>query len=138
MAHREPTSVAHHTTEGPSAAAAAAPFAAYAATRNIPHFTVDDMTIYQCVDTGRSLPGTTEAQRWRGSRRSCGLPRAISFSMPQGVTNTSISTPPCRRRSRQRRVRLADGDTVSAEIIDAQLSGNSHASTRPGSVGLRR
>jgi hypothetical protein len=61
-----PFKVVHHTTEGPSAEAA---FAAYSATRNIPHFTVDDMTIYQHVDTDlaasalRHPTGTTETNR---------------------------------------------------------------------------
>lgn len=61
-----PFKVVHHTTEGSSADGA---FAAYRATKNIPHFTVDDMTVYQHVDTEEPAsalahpPGTTETNR---------------------------------------------------------------------------
>jgi N-acetylmuramoyl-L-alanine amidase len=43
-----PFKIVHHTTEGSTADVA---IATYKQTRNIPHFTVDDMTIYQHADT---------------------------------------------------------------------------------------
>src|SRR5215472_15306893 len=46
-----PFKIVHHTTEGSSADGA---FAAYRDTKNVPHFTVDDMTVYQHVDTGEA------------------------------------------------------------------------------------
>src|SRR5215472_2091713 len=61
-----PFKIVHHTTEGASADDA---FAAYQNTTNIPHFTVDDMTIFQHVDTDaaasalRHPAGTTETNR---------------------------------------------------------------------------
>lgn len=44
-----PFKIVHHTTEGGTAEGA---FAEYRRSRNIPHFTVDDLTIYQHADTG--------------------------------------------------------------------------------------
>ena len=61
-----PFRIVHHTTEGASAEGA---FSAFAQHRSDPHFTVDDMTIYQHVDTNqwsRSLEhpsGTEETNR---------------------------------------------------------------------------
>jgi hypothetical protein len=61
-----PFKIVHHTTEGSSAEGA---FEAYRTTKNIPHFTVDDMTIYQHVDTDRAASalrhptGATETNR---------------------------------------------------------------------------
>ena len=61
-----PFKIVHHTTEGPGAEGA---FTTYRQTKNIPHFTVDDLTIYQHVDTGeaasavRHPTGTTETNR---------------------------------------------------------------------------
>lgn len=61
-----PFKIVHHTTEGSSAEGA---FEAYRNSKNIPHFTVDDMTIYQHVDTDRAASalrhpiGTTETNR---------------------------------------------------------------------------
>jgi hypothetical protein len=61
-----PFKIVHHTTEGSSADGA---FDAYRNTNNIPHFTVDDMTIYQHVDTDQAASalkhpsGTTETNR---------------------------------------------------------------------------
>jgi hypothetical protein len=61
-----PFKIVHHTTEGSSADGA---FLEYRNSRNIPHFTVDDMTIYQHVDTEeaasalRHPTGTTETNR---------------------------------------------------------------------------
>jgi hypothetical protein len=61
-----PFKIVHHTTEGTSADGA---FAAYRSTGNIPHFTVDDMTIYQHADTDvavsalRHPSGGTETNR---------------------------------------------------------------------------
>jgi len=61
-----PFKIVHHTTEGSSADAA---FATYRTTRNIPHFTVDDRTIYQHADTDVAVsalkhpPGGTETNR---------------------------------------------------------------------------
>jgi hypothetical protein len=61
-----PFKIVHHTTEGSSADGA---FAAYRNTKNIPHFTVDDMTVYQHVDTAEAAsalkhpPDTTETNR---------------------------------------------------------------------------
>ena len=58
-----PFKIVHHTTEGSSADGA---FATYRTTRNIPHFTVDDRTIYQHADTDVAVsalkhpPGGTE------------------------------------------------------------------------------
>lgn len=46
-----PFKIVHHTTEGGSAASA---FEAYRANRSDPHFTVDDTTIYQHIDTAVS------------------------------------------------------------------------------------
>src|SRR5581483_7507280 len=43
-----PFRIVHHTTEGSTAAGA---FATYQQRHDIPHFTVDDTTIYQHVDT---------------------------------------------------------------------------------------
>jgi hypothetical protein len=43
-----PFKIVHHTTEGSTAAGA---FAAYRQRHDIPHFTVDDQTIYQHLDT---------------------------------------------------------------------------------------
>ena len=61
-----PFKIVHHTTEGSSADGA---FLEYRNTRNIPHFTVDDMTIYQHIETGQAASalkhpdGTTETNR---------------------------------------------------------------------------
>ena len=61
-----PFKIVHHTTEGSSADGA---FDAYRNSNNIPHFTVDDMTIYQHVDTDQAASalrhpsGTTETNR---------------------------------------------------------------------------
>jgi len=61
-----PFKIVHHTTEGSSADAA---FREYRNSKNIPHFTVDDMTIYQHVDTDQAASalrhpdGTTETNR---------------------------------------------------------------------------
>jgi hypothetical protein len=61
-----PFKIVHHTTEGSSADGA---FATYRTTRNIPHFTVDDRTIYQHADTDVAVsalkhpPGGTETNR---------------------------------------------------------------------------
>lgn len=61
-----PFKIVHHTTEGTSAGSA---FATYRMTKNIPHFTVDAMTIYQHVDTDKAVSalrhpsGTTETNR---------------------------------------------------------------------------
>ena len=61
-----PFKIVHHTTEGSTADAA---FATYRTTRNIPHFTVDDRTIYQHADTDVAVsalkhpPGGTETNR---------------------------------------------------------------------------
>lgn len=61
-----PFKIVHHTTEGSSADGA---FLEYQNTKNIPQFTVDDMTIYQHVDTAeaasalRHPAGTTETNR---------------------------------------------------------------------------
>lgn len=44
-----PFKIVHHTTEGGSAAGA---FAAFAAHRSDPHFTVDKTTVFQHIDTG--------------------------------------------------------------------------------------
>lgn len=61
-----PFKIIHHTTEGSSAQGA---FATYSQTKNIPHFTVDDMTIYQHADTGVAVSalkhpaGTMETNR---------------------------------------------------------------------------
>jgi hypothetical protein len=61
-----PYKIVHHTTEGSSAEGA---FGEYRNSKNIPHFTVDDMTIYQHVDTEKAAsalrhpPGTTETNR---------------------------------------------------------------------------
>jgi N-acetylmuramoyl-L-alanine amidase len=58
--------IVHHTTEGSSADGA---FLEYRKSKNIPHFTVDDMTIYQHVDTAKAASalrhpaGTTETNR---------------------------------------------------------------------------
>ena len=46
-----PFKIVHHTTEGSSADGA---FLEYRNSRNIPHFTVDDMTIYQHIDTSQA------------------------------------------------------------------------------------
>jgi N-acetylmuramoyl-L-alanine amidase CwlA len=46
-----PFKIVHHTTEGSNTDGA---FDAYRNTNNIPHFTVDDMTIYQHVDTDQA------------------------------------------------------------------------------------
>lgn len=46
-----PAKIVHHTTEGSSASGA---FAAYAANRSDPHFTVDATTIWQHIDTAQS------------------------------------------------------------------------------------
>ena len=43
-----PFKIVHHTTEGGTAEGA---FVEYRKSRNIPHFTVDDLTIYQHADT---------------------------------------------------------------------------------------
>jgi hypothetical protein len=64
--HGYPFKIVHHTTEGSSADGA---FATYRGTRNIPHFTVDDRTIYQHADTDAAVsalkhpPGGTETNR---------------------------------------------------------------------------
>jgi hypothetical protein len=61
-----PFKIVHHTTEGSTADVA---LATYQQTRNIPHFTVDDMTIYQHADTGVAVSalkhpaGGTETNR---------------------------------------------------------------------------
>lgn len=61
-----PFKIVHHTTEGSSADGA---FLEYRNSTNIPHFTADDMTIYQHVDTDEAAsalkhpPGTTETNR---------------------------------------------------------------------------
>jgi N-acetylmuramoyl-L-alanine amidase len=58
--------IVHHTAEGSSADGA---FATYQQTKNIPHFTVDDMTIYQHIDTDEAASalkhpaGTAETNR---------------------------------------------------------------------------
>lgn len=62
-----PYRIVHHTTEGSSASGA---FAAFKAHRSDPHFTVDDRTIYQHIDTGvaaralRNLSGGVQTNRW--------------------------------------------------------------------------
>jgi hypothetical protein len=61
-----PFRIVHHTTEGSSAAGAIAAFRAH---RSDPHFTVDQTTIYQHIDTGlsaralRNLTGGVETNR---------------------------------------------------------------------------
>lgn len=61
-----PFRIVHHTTEGGSAAGA---FSAFKAHRSDPHFTVDDNTIFQHIDTGlaaralRNLSGGVETNR---------------------------------------------------------------------------
>ena len=61
-----PFRIVHHTTEGGSASGA---FAAFRAHRSDPHFTVDQTTIYQHIDTGlaaralRNLGGGVETNR---------------------------------------------------------------------------
>jgi hypothetical protein len=61
-----PFKIIHHTTEGSTAQGA---FDTYRATKNIPHFTVDDMTIYQNADTAVAVSAlqhpaaTTETNR---------------------------------------------------------------------------
>ena len=61
-----PYRIVHHTTEGTSASAA---MAAYAAKRADPHFTVDRTNIYQHIDTGpgaralRNGPSGVETNR---------------------------------------------------------------------------
>lgn len=61
-----PFKIVHHTTEGSTAAGA---FATYKKTHDIPHFTVDNQTIYQHLDTdvaARALAhpaGTVETNR---------------------------------------------------------------------------
>jgi hypothetical protein len=63
-----PFKIVHHTTEGGTAQAA---FGAFAAHRSDPHFTVDETTIYQHVDTDlgarslRNAPGGVETNRDR-------------------------------------------------------------------------
>ncbi len=62
-----PFRIIHHTTEGSTAAGA---FATYNQTHDIPHFTVDDQTIYQHLDTDLAAtalahpPGTVETNRY--------------------------------------------------------------------------
>jgi hypothetical protein len=62
-----PFRIVHHTTEGSTAAGA---FATYQQTHDIPHFTVDDTTIYQHVDTDTAATalahpnGTVETNRY--------------------------------------------------------------------------
>jgi hypothetical protein len=65
--HRQtPYKIVHHTTEGSSAAGA---FAAFAKNRSAPHFTVDETTIFQHIDTDvaaralRNAPGGVETNR---------------------------------------------------------------------------
>jgi GH24 family phage-related lysozyme (muramidase) len=61
-----PFKIVHHTTEGPTADGA---IETYKETKNIPHFTVDDMTVYQHADTDAAVSalrhpeGTTETNR---------------------------------------------------------------------------
>lgn len=61
-----PFRIVHHTTEGSSASGAIAAFRAH---RSDPHFTVDQTTIYQHIDTGlaaralRNLQGGVETNR---------------------------------------------------------------------------
>lgn len=61
-----PFKLVHHTTEGSTAAGA---FGEYQNTHNIPHFTVDETTIYQHVDTDVAVtalahpPGTVETNK---------------------------------------------------------------------------
>lgn len=61
-----PFKIVHHTTEGSSAAGA---FAAFAKGRSDPHFTVDDKTVFQHIDTGvgaralRNLGGGVQTNR---------------------------------------------------------------------------
>jgi GH24 family phage-related lysozyme (muramidase) len=61
-----PFKIIHHTTEGSTADGA---IETYKQTKNIPHFTVDDMTVYQHADTDvavsalRHPAGTTETNR---------------------------------------------------------------------------
>lgn len=61
-----PFRIVHHTTEGSTAAGA---FRTYHDTHHIPHFTIDDTTIYQHVDTDVAVtalahpPGTVETNR---------------------------------------------------------------------------
>jgi hypothetical protein len=61
-----PYRIIHHTTEGPTAAAA---FSSFRSHRSDPHFTVDDHHVYQHIDTGaasrslRHLRGEPETNR---------------------------------------------------------------------------
>lgn len=61
-----PFKIVHHTTEGPSAAGA---FAAFRQNKSDPHFTVDEIAIYQHVDTTqfsralKNLTGGVETNR---------------------------------------------------------------------------
>lgn len=61
-----PFKIVHHTTEGSSAQGA---FAAFKKNRSDPHFTVDDTTIYQHIDTNeaaralRNNPGGVQTNR---------------------------------------------------------------------------
>src|SRR5215469_7327434 len=63
-----PFKLVHHTTEGSTAAGA---FNEYQNSHNIPHFTVDETTIYQHVDTDVAVtalahpPGTVETNKSR-------------------------------------------------------------------------
>ena len=80
-----PFKIVHHTTEGSNADGA---FDAYRNTNNIPHFTVDDMTIYQHVDTDQAASalkhpsGTTETNRSSRCRSSLSVSRAARKVRP--------------------------------------------------------
>lgn len=61
-----PFKIVHHTTEGSSASGA---LAAFAKNRSDPHFTIDETTIFQHIDTGmgaralRNQPGGVQTNR---------------------------------------------------------------------------
>ena len=74
-----PFKIVHHTTEGSSADGA---FTTYHTTRYIPHFTVDNRTIYQHADIEISRIGT----------------RRAGITATSTCPITSIGTPPTPKR----------------------------------------
>lgn len=67
-----PFKIVHHTTEGSSADGA---FLEYRNSKNIPYFTVDDMTIYQHVDTDEA---TSALKHPRARRKPTAVRRCRS------------------------------------------------------------
>jgi hypothetical protein len=127
-----PFKIVHHTTEGSTAEGA---FQAYGASGNIPHFTVDDMTVYQHADTAvavsalRHPAGGTETNRSSASLRNMArLCRWIetTHGVPQ-VWPNGLPKPPVNGQDPGGHVRNQQNwDTQGGHYGHCHVPGNTH------------